>query len=371
MADLSAADALEAVCARLRGESVPLSAATVEAAREHRVHLLLADSLSPPEQRLACVEELQADLRRQAILDAVRERELRRLIEAFTAARIETLLFKGAGLAYTVYRAPHLRPRVDLDVLIPPERLAGADRLLTSEGWTRAVEPDTLLTSAQRHYKRRSPAGLTEQLDLHWKIANPRLFGNAIAFEDLWARAVPVPIVGGNARTLSCADALLTACVHRVAHHDDALDLLWLWDIHLLASRLSPDEAAGFIDLAARTRMRAVCARGLGLAAERFHTPGAPALAGALEERPAAAEPSARFVGGGLSMLDLLYADLAATLAWGARVTLIREHLFPSLSYMRSVYARWPAALLPLAYAHRILRGAPKWFRRPAPGGDR
>jgi hypothetical protein len=31
---------------------------------------------------------------------------------------------------------------------------------------------------------------------------------------------------------------------------------------------------------------------------------------------------------------------------------------------MRIKYARCPALLLPLAYFHRIVRGAPKWFER-------
>lgn len=366
LAHSPAVSVLEAVCARLRGEPVPVSAPMLDAARKHRVHLLLADSLSPRERDPG----LETDLRNQAILDVVRERELRRLVEAFSAAGIETLLFKGAGLAYTLYRSPHLRPRADLDVLIRAERLADTDRLLASEGWTRAAEPDAMLASAQRHYRRHSASGLTEPLDLHWRIANPRLFADAIAFEELWARAIPVPILGSGARTLSHIDALFAACLHRVAHHDDAIDLLWLWDIHLLASRLSADETAAFIDLAARTRMRAVCVRGLALAAERFHTPGAAALVGALEEQSATPEPSARFVGGGLSLLELLYADLAATPAWRARITLVREHLFPSLLYMQSAYARWPAGLRPLAYAYRIVHGAPAWFHRPAPGGD-
>jgi hypothetical protein len=312
----------------------------VEAARRHRVHLLLSESLSTREWSDPPVEGLAAELRAAAIVDAM-------------------------------YRSPHLRPRDDLDVLIAPERLADADRLLASAGWMRAAEPDALLASAQRHYHRRSASRLPETLDLHWRIANPRLFADAIAFEELWPRAVAMPILGGGARTLSYIDALFLACLHRVAHHDDAIDLLWLWDIHLLASRLSVDEAAALVDLAARKRLRAVCAHGLALAAERFHTRGALALIGALDVQQATAEPSARFVGGGLSLLDLLQADLAATPAWRARVTIVREHLFPSLSYMRSAYARWPAALLPLAYAYRIARGAPAWFRRPTQnGGD-
>ena len=49
-------------------------------------------------------------------------------------------------------------------------------------------------------------------------------------------------------------DALFVACVHRVAHHDDAIDLLWLWDIHLLASRLSADPEFSLASLEAGTR---------------------------------------------------------------------------------------------------------------------
>jgi hypothetical protein len=33
---------------------------------------------------------------------------------------------------------------------------------------------------------------------------------------------------------------------------------------------------------------------------------------------------------------------------------------------MRSAYPLCPGTLLPLAYVHRIVRGAPKWFRRPS-----
>ena len=335
------------------------------------MHLLLADSLSARERGRAGTAGLDAELRAAAILDAARERELQRLIHAFTAAGIDTLLLKGAGLAYTVYRAPHLRPRVDVDLLIAAERRTDADHLLRAKGWTRAAEPNLLHAAAQQHYRRSFPSALTEQLDLHWRIANPRVFGEAVAFDELLARAVPVPLLGSGARTLGRADALLAACIHRAAHHDDAIDLLWLWDIHLLASGLLPDEAAGVVDFAARRRMRAVCARGLTLAAERFQTPGVSALLEALEQRPSVAEPSVRFLGGGLTSFDLLCADFAATPAWRVRIAMLREHLFPSRTYMKATYAWWPTVLLPLAYAYRLARGAPKWFRRPAHRLDR
>ena len=64
--------------------------------------------------------------------------------------------------------------------------------------------------------------------------------------------------------------ALFLACLHRTAHHQDAVDLVWLWDIHLLASRLTDDERTFLVDLAIARAMRGVCARGLAAAAARF-----------------------------------------------------------------------------------------------------
>ena len=178
---------------------------------------------------------------------------------------------------------------------------------------------------------------------------------------------MPVAALGTHALTLSRVDALFVACIHRVAHHQDAIDLLWLWDIHLLASRLSAEERVQLLGLAARASMRAVCARGLELASAQFRTEGAAELIAALRaERP---EPSARFLGG-LRLVDLVRTDLRALEGWRARVTLVGEHLFPSAAYMQSAYPRCPAAVLPLAYVHRIVRGAPKWFRRPSHPGS-
>jgi len=72
---------------------------------------------------------------------------------------------------------------------------------------------------------------------------------------------------------------------------------------------------------------------------------------------------AAAFVGGGLRQVDILKSDLAAT-PWPSRLQLLREHLFPPASYMRQRFPRCPSMLLPLAYACRILVGAPRWVRR-------
>ncbi len=61
---------------------------------------------------------------------------------------------------------------------------------------------------------------------------------------DRFLRSTPAP------RDLPPPHALLMACVHRVAHHFDPPTLIWLYDIHLLASSMSEDDATRFVALA-------------------------------------------------------------------------------------------------------------------------
>ena len=355
----------DALCAVMRGEDVPISEAILAAARQHDMHLLLAQANARAADNVIRAS-LAADARAAAIADLLREGELRRLLGLLAAAGVHALLLKGAALAYTVYRAPHLRPRGDVDLFITPLDLEAADQALVAGGWLRAVEHDSAAITTQRHYVLGGTPRFAEHLDLHWKIAVPRVFADALRFDEVASRAVPITALGANAWALSSGDALFLACLHRVAHHQDTADLLWLWDIHLLASSLSDGERAAFIGLADQRSMRAVCARGLELALARFATPRAAELIGSLQPfLHDAEEPSATFLRGGMRQVDLLRSDLSAVKTWRAGIALMSAHLFPNAAYVKSQYPRWPAAALPFAYIDRIVRGAPKWFRGP------
>lgn len=359
-----------AVCRLLSGVPGPLTSELLTVARRHRVHYLLAASGvlsgSPPD----LLESLHRELRQAAALDAWGDRDLIGLLDALAAGGIDALLLKGGALGHMVYEAPHLRPRVDTDILLRREQLDAAARILASHGWSRPAETDYEVAAAQRHYTKAGPASTLMHLDVHWKIANPRVFADALSFDELRGRARPLPALGTNAHAPCAVDALFLACVHRVAHHADEVDLLWLWDIHLLASRLTVEEASGFVSLASRAGMTAVCARGLDLAATAFGASAAAALATRVRAAgDATAEPAARFLGG-MRPIDVMRADLTALHGWRERRRLLTERLMPSREYMRTVYPRWPGAMLWLAYVDRVVRGAPKWFRRSPPGGQ-
>jgi hypothetical protein len=300
--------------------------------------------------------------------DLLRYRELCRIGASFASAGVDVLLLKGAGLAHTVYPEPHFRPSRDIDLWITLATREAAEGALAACGYSRMREPDMELARAQRQFVRRDGAGLNHFVDLHWRVSNARLFADALVFDEVWNASMALPSVEPTTRTLGVVDALRLACIHRVAHHQDAHDLLWLWDIHLLAGHLTADDWATFAERAEKTRTCAAASRGLELSRVYFGTE----FSGDLFERlrtAGAVEPTKGFLGGNLRTLDVVRADLAATRGWRTRVLLVREHLFPPRAYMLAMYARWPAALLPIAYLDRIIRGAPKWFRRPPPAG--
>ena len=356
----------QAVCRLLSGAQAPVTAELLTVARRHRVHYLLAAGAwreSPGDLGAA----LQRELRSAAAFDAWREQDLRGVLDALADGGVDALLMKGGALAYTTYDAPHLRFRVDTDLLIRREQLEAAERVLAAHGWSRPPEADFEVAAAQRHYVKPAPASREVHLDVHWRIANPRTFSDALSFEELSAGAVPVSALGRHGRAPRAVHAVLLACVHRVAHHDDEVDLLWLWDIHLLVSRLSAAEEEALVALAVRTGMTAVCVRGLDLAAAAFGTPAAGVLASRLRSagdgRP---EPSSRFLDG-VRPITTLRADLASVRGWRMPLRLLGERVLPSPRYIRAQYPRWPNGLLWLAYVDRLVRGMPRWFRRSRP----
>jgi Uncharacterised nucleotidyltransferase len=354
------------LCARLAKGEGAITAALAAAARRHRLHLLVGAGLSDREREDPVGASLARDITIAAALNAWHEEAVRTLLDSLGLANLPLLLLKGTGLAYTIYPSPHLRPRVDVDLLIRRDALDRCETLLESCGWRRAPERDSELVEPQRHYVKPGPGAALYHLDLHWKIASPRLFADAVGFDELQSRAVCVPHLGRHAKTLGRVDALFLACLHRVAHHADAVELLWLWDIHLLTERLTSEDAEQFVALARRTGMTAVCARGLQLAHEGFETAHSAEIAARLdhfgEGMTAKAEPSSTFLGG-VRLITILESDLS-TLPWRARLQLIGEHLFPSRAYMRARYPLCPPVLLPFAYVGRIARGAPKWLKR-------
>jgi hypothetical protein len=222
------------------------------------------------------------------------------------------------------------------------------------------------LVMYQAPYAKPDRSGVRHVIDLHWNVSNPQIFAQALRPEELMRSVVRIPQLGDTAQAPIALHSLALACVHRIAHHANEERLIWVYDIHLLAERLTGEEREEFVEFAVARQLRAVCAEGLALAERRFHGRGAKGILMQMAGRRAnAQEPSQAFAAGAMRKIDVLFSDLAALEGWRPRLKLLREHLFPPRSYMRQVYGVSSVPLLPLLYVWRFARRAGAWYRRP------
>jgi hypothetical protein len=349
-------DPITHLCAILRGDSNRLPVAAerdrlLAEARAHRVDRLVAWRTG----------QISEQVRAAAILDEVDVRELNRVLAGLEAHGIAPLVFKGAALAHTHYQASWLRPRVDNDLLIAGSQRRLVIDVLYSLGYTRPPFIAGELVMYQMPFARVSAMGEVH-LDVHWRVANPQILAGMPAYEDLASRASIISVRGQPMRTPCPVDALLLACVHRAAHHGLSRDLLWLYDIHLLAERFSPREWSEFVTLASKHRVRALCGSGVLAARDCFLT-SLPAEDLSHLTNCAEREPSALYLKKDLTRLRRLLADLRA-LTLRARLRLLAEHLIPPARYISQKYQVKAGPLLPLLYLRRLAEGLPRMSKR-------
>jgi hypothetical protein len=338
-------------------------------ARASGVVSVVADALAGcPDLPADLNAALRSEAARMAAIDLIQEREIRWLVAALDRAAAGALLMKGAELAYTHYARPDLRPRSDTDLLISHARLQTVRSVLGDLGYEHAGHIDAAMVMGQASFVKRRDETVLHMVDVHWRLANPRVFAGLMSYEELAASARQVPKLGPEARGLGDAHALLLACVHRVAHHFDSDRLIWLYDIRLLAASL--DEAAWteFVRLAVDRGVASICLRGLEKTMDILGMAVPSMVLSALGDRARRQdEMSASYLKPGSRAhqeIHVFATDLRALPTWADRWRLVREHVFPSPAYMRDVYAPSSRAPLSILYARRALRGARKWLAR-------
>lgn len=208
----------------------------------------------------------------QAAVSLWRATALQHVLDNLVSNDIFPLLLKGMPLGYTHYPAPEMRPCCDTDLLVRQHDRQQVDRVLRDLGYTPYPMPSGRFVMHQLTYAKAGLADVQHVIDVHWKISNRQVFANCLLFDELAPEACPVPQLGENAFALAPIHALLHACLHRIAHQDQRDRLIWLYDLHLLVNRMTPDEREQFADLANRKGLRAVCDSSLSRAQQCFAT---------------------------------------------------------------------------------------------------
>ncbi|MDZ7705132.1 MAG: nucleotidyltransferase family protein [Trueperaceae bacterium] len=138
------------------------------------------------------------------------------LFQAWYAAGIEVLLFKGFYLAEFVYDAPAQRFYGDVDALIDPRHAAAARRIAVSLGWTVVAElTDSTLPHIHELMSLRSPDGMV-YLEVHRRILQNYLPVSRLQqrFTDrAWQASVTHPWQGITVRALEPRDNILLGLI--------------------------------------------------------------------------------------------------------------------------------------------------------------
>ena len=252
------------------------------------------------------------------------------MFAALNEVEVKPLVLKGGALAYTHYPNPALRPRADTDLLIAPSAKGRTEETLRRLGYKHGGGVSGNLVSYQATWSREDGPFATHHLDVHWRINNSQILANLLTYAELEPRATSLPPLGPHALGLSPVHAMLLACMHRAGHRNSpyyvdgvacpAADrLIWIYDIHLLYSRMSEAEIAEFVELAAAKRVKAICRQSLEASIASFATDVAPTV---LRQLTAVgrAEPSALYLSAGpvRQMLGELFAidNMADRVRW-------------------------------------------------------
>ena len=326
------------------------------------VQLLVDHGVAPLVYATQPLPELRGAAIRAAALEPLRADDLRDVLSALAARGIDVLITKGTALAYDVYAAPELRPRGDVDLLVVRDRAEAALDAFRAMGFRERTTSGDEHGVRQVTLSRADGHGIRHDYDLHWDVANTPLFASALTFAGIAAR--PLPPLGPHARGLGHADALLLACIHRVAHHHDNERLIWLVDIALLRDAMTADEHGRFWRKAAEARVVGVCRRSIALADEWLSRPPHDLAEDHLRgDELARDEASQAFLDRGMTYGGVMLANFRA-LPWRARVQRAWQLAFPPPAFVRESFGTQSRLLLPWLYVRRGVRGVAKLFRK-------
>jgi hypothetical protein len=351
------------ICQALRGEAASWSALKsdtnfdliLQRCQHHGVVSLLYHRMQdqegwsswPPELRQRLEEICKSDVAREML----RAHYLRDLLKGLSDHGVPCLLIKGEALARTVYSTPGTRTRCDSDLFIPIGGINEARQAVSEAGFA-VVSP--VYKSHQFTVRQSAEAPSVFEFDVHWRVLNAPRYARTLPFAEAYQNSVEVPGLE-LVRTLDVPDALLLACMHRVASDGhDPNRLIWIYDIHLLCAAMPQGKWSDFMEKALRLDVQSACLDGLNASRNSL---GAAVPDDVLVQLAVPDGPrtlSRRYAASNLSLLIDDWKSLPDSLA---RRELIYELFLPSGETLLHKYGKKERFWLPLLYLRHIVGG--------------
>lgn len=305
---------------------------TIQELDYHGISAIVDDSALRPEVKTELAQ-------RKPLLvanEALRKRELLALFKAFREHNLNHhVVFKGTALAYTCYEHPWQRPRTDTDLFIDKAQRQQFTAVFESLGYELQFASSGEYISYQTTFGKYLIGDATLNIDVHWRINNRQCLANTFSISELEKGSVALAEFDETLKIPSDINSLMIACLHRLGHHNNEERLAWLYDIHLLANRLTETHWADFIENAKRKQLTAICLDGLENSIEYFSTAVPELILKSLKEAQGQPEPSHFLLQRELPRWKLFFHDLIAIPNLSSKVTFLWETAFPKPDYIR------------------------------------
>jgi ABC-type uncharacterized transport system YnjBCD ATPase subunit len=193
-------------------------------ARHHQVTPLVFEGLSTDDAPTSVVEQFREEVQQNTKRNLRLAGELVRILDAFSDANVRAIPYKGPVLASVAYDDVGRRMFHDLDLLVHPEDVLEAGRVLQSHGYRADEEFTTFALLGRETPLLASPVECTfhhesddTEVELRWDLGS---WTNAlnVQFEALWRRREQTTLAGRDVPVLSPVDRLVVLSVHGTRH---------------------------------------------------------------------------------------------------------------------------------------------------------
>lgn len=328
----------------------------------HGIQVLLLDALEQHDKTRLLPDEVIGKLvvarRVGSMSEIYRLKHLQNILEKFNKYGIQSLVLKGAALAYDLYPQACQRPRVDTDILIRPDDRERVETALFEAGLEKSVSVGGDFISHQSMFSELKN-DIRHIYDIHWKISNRNAYVGRFGFEDLYQRCTRLTKIAPFACCLNRVDALLHAVVHYYGHFPADRDrLVWIYDMHLLVSDFGGEEWNALIQRSAILQLDPLCYEALELCKKTFGSPVPEDVVAHFMNSGVQLSPieQARISGEKWARIDQFKSDWSV-LDTRQRYRLVMEYLFPPAEFILKQNHSTNKVLLPWFYTKRIITG--------------
>lgn len=166
-------------------------------------------------------ESLKNIYRKNTFFNMALMGELKSILNIFNSHEIPVIVLKGAYLAREIYPKVGLREMVDIDLLVPHDKVEQAAKLLEILDYQSIRDHDVSLEIEQEFSHQLPPFRKSFTLpviEIHWTTCNP---DETYRFDltEFWQRAIPTDFFGEMALALAPEDLILHLCHHASYHH--------------------------------------------------------------------------------------------------------------------------------------------------------